>query len=542
MLIMKAFSILLLLFVSFDSVVASGRTLDSLLHVLDKTIENKYIYSEIKEKRIDSLKAKLNNYLLPEDKISIAKNLCYEYNVYRTDSALLYSVKMGEYAKLAGRNEDVMDSELFRSRIFRTMGLLKEASEIVESIDTVHLSSEFRVSYLYTKLSVYNALRDFSRNNQDKEKYEYLAKSLRHTLLKDESLLPINHIYVKAEQLIIDKQYDEALTELQEVYNGMDPEKREAGIIAYSIAVIYKEKGNSEKELEYFARSAIADLKNGIKEYASLRRLGSLMFEYGDIDRAYNYMKSSMEDAIFCNARLRTLETSEIFLVIDRSYQKKEELRHKTVVVFLLVTIGLAFCLFLAVIYIRKQNKLLSGTKDKLYVSNHSLKETNKILSEANIIKEEYIGLYIGRFSEYLSKVEGYKMKAQRIARAKGEQALLQFIESSLNPKDDLKEFYKDFDATVLRLFPDFISQFNALLAKGEEIIPKNDESLTPELRIFALIRLGITDSIKIANFLRYSVSTIYNYRTKMRNKAAGNRDEFENKVMNIGIASPSRE
>ena len=534
------FSLIISLLFIANPAFATNKHIDSLLLVLDKTIECKHIYSEIKEKRIDSLKGILENQSLSiHDKIPIIKNLCSEYNVYCTDSALQYSTLLTQYTRLIDDNDEYIDSEFLRTRIYKTMGLLKESYEVIAEIDTSGLSQRLKNSYVYTKLSVYNALRDFSRNDKDKIEYENLAKPLRYILLKDKNLQLMNRIYVKAEQQIADKQYDKALAELLDVYGKMESEKREAGIIAYSIAIIYNAKGEKDKELEFFTLSAIADLKNGIKAYTSLRRLASLMFEYGDIDRAYDYMKCSMEDAIFCNARLRTLEASEMFLIIDKSYQKKLERSRRTIIIFLMVTLCLVISLLLAITYIRKQNRQLSITKDKLSLSNYSLKETNKILSNANIVKEEYIGLYIEHYSDYLSRVDDYKKKAQRIAKLKGEQALLQFIESSLNPKDDLEQFYKDFDSTILRLFPRFVSQFNSLLLEGESIIPKCNDSLTPELRIFALIRLGITDSIKIAHFLRYSTSTIYNYRTKIRNKAAGNRDEFEGKVMKIDISSP---
>ncbi|MDR3062333.1 MAG: hypothetical protein LBU57_09525, partial [Dysgonamonadaceae bacterium] len=177
----------------------SNNRLDSLFKALDITIENKLLYSETKEKRIDSLKLKLSSPLLSaSEKVLIAKNLCMEYNVYRTDSALFYSTQMELYAGEAGDRNAYIDSELFRSRIFRTMGLLKESSELLGKVDTLNLPHELKTTYLYTKLSVYNALRDFSKNNEDKEVYEDIANTLRMTLLKDENLLPINHIYVKA--------------------------------------------------------------------------------------------------------------------------------------------------------------------------------------------------------------------------------------------------------------------------------------------------------------------------------------------------------
>ena len=316
----------------------------------------------------------------------------------------------------------------------------------------------------------------------------------------------------------------------------MDTEEREAAILAYAIAKVYEEKGDIDKVTEYFARSAIADIKSGVKEYMSLRRLAALMFEYDDINRAYSYMKCSMEDAIFYNARLRTLESSEMFQVIDKAYQTKEAQRQTLLKTILGITCVLLTFIFFILVYVYKQKKRLSITKDELSISNKLIKESNQNLLDSNIIKEEYIGLYIGHFSDYLSKIEKFKVKAQKVAKTQGEQALLKFIDSSLDPKDNLEEFYINFDKTILRLFPNFVEEMNKLLLKEERINLKTNDILTPELRIFALIRLGITDSIKIAYFLRYSVSTIYNYRTKMRNKAAGNRDEFENQVMKIGI------
>lgn len=516
---------------------AFNKQRDSLLHVLDKTIQDKDIYTAKKEGRIDSLKIRLHSSSDVKDQIAITKEICLHYIVFMTDSALLYTRKLEKYALQANDYEEYIDSELFRVRILKTMGLLKESTDILNNVDTLRISDDLKTFYLYTKLSVYNLLINTSENNDEKKRYQTITASLRNRLVLGEALSPMDYIYVNTDRLIEqEKKYDQALKDLSDAYSGVDPEEREAAILAYAIAKVYERKGDTDKAIEYLARSAIADIKNGVKEYMSLRRLAVVLFEYGDVNRAYSYMKCSMQDAIFYNARLRTLESSEMFDFIDKAYQKKEDQRQILLLTILVIIVVLLTFIFFTLIYVYKQKKRLSITKDELSRSNKLLMESNQSLSDSNILKEEYIGLYIGHFSDYLSKIEQFRLKAQKIAKTQGEQALLKFIDLSLDPKDNLEEFYKNFDETILRLFPNFVEEINKLLLEEERISFKTNSSLTPDLRIFALIRLGITDSIKIAYFLRYSVSTIYNYRTKMRNKAAGNRDEFEGLVMKIGI------
>ncbi|MBD1434751.1 tetratricopeptide repeat protein [Sphingobacterium sp. DN00404] len=534
---MKSLVLIIFLIASASTANAYHKQLDSLLHVLDKAIQDKNIYAAKKEGAIDSLKTRLHESSDVKDQIAITKEICLHYIVFMTDSALLYTRKLEKYALQANDYEEYIDSELFRVRILKTMGLLKESTDILNNVDTLRISDDLKTFYLYTKMSVYNLLIKTSENNDEKKRYQTITASLRNRLVSGETLSPMDYIYVNTERLIQqEKQYDQALRDLRHAYANLDPEEREAAILAYSIAKVYEEKGDTDKAIEYLARSAIADIKNGVKEYMSLRRLAAVLFEYGDVNRAYSYMKCSMQDAIFYNARLRTLESSEMFDFIDKAYQKKEDQRQILLLTILVIIGVLLTFIFFTLLYVYKQKKKLSITKDELSRSNKLLMESNQSLSDSNILKEEYIGLYIGHFSDYLSKIEQFRLKAQKIAKTQGEQALLKFIDLSLDPKDNLEEFYKNFDETILRLFPNFVEEINKLLLKEERISFKANSNLTPDLRIFALIRLGITDSIKIAYFLRYSVSTIYNYRTKMRNKAAGNRDEFEGLVMKIGI------
>ena len=290
-------------------------------------------------------------------------------------------------------------------------------------------------------------------------------------------------------------------------------------------------------------------MKSAVREYISLRKLAVLLYQEGDIDRAYSYLKLCMDDAVFCNARLHILEILQIFPLINDTYQQKAE-KQQEQMKWALVSISLlSIFLLIAIFYVYKQmkrvaaarhevidaNKRLKELNEELHRYNLQLKEANHIIAENSYLKEEYIGRYMDQCSVYLEKMDNYRRSLGKIAATGKVDELYKNIKSSKFIEEELKEFYANFDNTFLQLFPTFVEDFNTLLAEGEQIYPKANERMSTELRIFALIRLGITDSVKIAQFLRYSVTTIYNYRTKVRNKAAGDRDQLEQEVMKIG-------
>ena len=287
-------------------------------------------------------------------------------------------------------------------------------------------------------------------------------------------------------------------------------------------------------------------MKSAVREYISLRKLAVLLYQEGDIDRAYSYLKLCMDDAVFCNARLRILEILQIFPLINDTYQQKAEKQQEQMKWALISISLLSIFLLIAIFYVYKQmkrvaaarhevidaNKRLKELNEELHRYNLQLKEANHIIAENSYLKEEYIGRYMDQCSVYLEKMDNYRRSLGKIAATGKVDELYKNIKSSKFIEEELKEFYAN---TFLQLFPTFVEDFNTLLAEGEQIYPKANERMSTELRIFALIRLGITDSVKIAQFLRYSVTTIYNYRTKVRNKAAGDRDQLEQEVMKIG-------
>lgn len=536
---------------------------DERLKGLDRIVKYPEKYGQVKYGRISALRAEREVALTDEARLKADRKLAQEYKVYIADSALYYIREQLEIAAKTGNPEGKEVAKMEMAEILIITGMYKEAEEILGSLNPEKLLPGRRGYYFQLYHTLYRALRDYAVGKQARDRYERQADRYRDSLLAVYPPGSDTHIRVRAEQLISRGDYQEALDLLLPYYATLDPESREMGYTAYSVAEAYRHLGDKEKEKEYLTVSALADLKSGVKEYISLRELAVLLYAEGDISRAYAYMKRAMEDAAFCNARLRTVEVSQVLPIINEAYRVQTEKRRRQMWVSLLCISVLAVVLVGLLLYVRKQMKRLSAAKrevgqayDRLQLLNGELKalnerlsdsnarlqevnvallQTNNKLEEVNYIKEAYIGRFLDLCSTYIGKLESYRRSLNKMALNGRTEELFRELKSTQFVDEELEEFYRNFDSAFLRLFPDFVMDFNALLADGEEIILKPGELLNTELRIFALIRLGITDSNKIAQFLRYSLKTIYNYRTKMRNKARGVRDDFEQEVMRIG-------
>ena len=439
------------------------------------------------------------------------------------------------------------DAAMNMAEVMGTTGMYKEALELLGQIDKKTLPDYLYGYYYHLYRTIYGLMGDYAVTEKVKKEYYRMTDLYRDSLLQVNASDSLGHVLVMADKCIVHAQYDEAIRMLMEYYNKPSLDDHSKAMLTYTLSEGYRLKGDKQGQKHYLALSAIADLKSAVKEYVSLRKLASLVYDEGDIDRAYNYLKCSLEDATLCNARLRTLEISQVFPIIDQAYQLKTKRQQQEMKVSLICISLLSVFLLVAIFFVYKQMKKVAATRrevvdtntllqelnEELHDSNSQLKEMNHTLSEANYIKEEYIGRYMDQCSTYLDKMDLYRRSLNKIAAAGRVEELYKAIKSSQFLDEELKEFYANFDMTFLQLFPNFVEEFNALLT--EPMQPKPGELLNTELRIFALIRLGITDSTKIAQFLRYSVTTIYNYRTRVRNKALGERDEFEAKVMKIG-------
>lgn len=544
-------TLFILIHFAFPLSLLANNEMDSLLMVLDKTVENDRIYTNLKEEKLSKLKSLLNITSTDLQRFDICGQLFDEYRSYKSDSALTYARKKLQIAEKLNNQHHLANARLNLAAIMSINGLYKETMDIL-SVTDVSQMPDLKPYYFHICRTVYGYMADFSVSTQEKSNYNHLTDAYRDSLLVVNAPSSGTHVIVKSDQLIVNQQYDEALDILMDYFPKLKDDLHTKAIIAYSISSAYHGKENRQLEKQWLAISAIYDIQSATKEYISLRKLALILYEDGDVDRSYKYIRRSLEDALFCNARLRTYEISQMLPIIDRAYQIQTEGRQRQMLITLISISLLSVFLIIAIVLIyRQMRKLAVARKDlslaneqlnklnlELYDANNQLKSANETLVEANLIKEEYIGRYMDQCSEYIDKLDSYRRLLGKTASSGKMQDLLATIKSKQFIEDELKLFYTNFDSTFLQLFPSFIEEFSKLLVDDEEIQPKQGELLNTELRIFALIRLGIKDSVKISHFLRYSLSTIYNYRTKLRNKAICPRNEFEDRVMQIGTSA----
>jgi hypothetical protein len=528
---------------------ADSSQADSLLLKLDQAIKERPIYMEQKELKLVELKRLLHRQIPDEERFAILGTLLDEYRSFNTDSALHMAEEREQIAIRLGNREYIDNARMNKADVLGMTGMYKEVMDLMRNIHIDRLPVDIHPYYYHIYRTVYGLMADYAVTAYEKKLYTELTDKYRDSLLlvnKDNLLI---HTLIQSDQYNVRNEYDKAIRLLTDYLALQKDYEHDVAICAYTLSESYRLKGDKEKEKEYLIVSAMADMKTAVREYISLRKLAVLLYQEGDIERAYSYVKICMEDAAACNARLRKLEILEIFPIINDAYQQKTE-KQQEQMKWALVSISLlSLFLLLAIFYVYKQmkkvaaarrevidaNKRLKELNDELHLSNAQLKEANHSIAENSYLKEEYIGRYMDQCSVYLEKMDNYRRSLGKIAATGNVEELYKNIKSSKFIEGELKEFYTNFDNTFLQLFPTFVEDFNALLADDEQISLKAGERMNTELRIFALIRLGITDSVKIAQFLRYSVTTIYNYRTKVRNKAAGDRDLLEQEVMTIG-------
>lgn len=522
--------------------------IDSLLNELDNTLDKRELYHSKKEGEINKLRSLLKLTSTQVQKYEIYEKLYGEYKFYQSDSALSYAKKSMKIATQLNDLAKINSSKLNLSSTMGTLGMYKEAADVLNKINS-NATPEIKGAYFGVCSTLYLSMADFAATSQEKNKYLKLTQQYRDSSYYFYPKNSESFIIHQSNKLFQNKKYDETISLLSDYFSKMNQNNPDKAIVAYIISQAFQHKKKYEQEKKWLIISAISDLQLEKKEYISLRSLAYILYEEGDIDRAYKYTKRTLEDALFCNARLRTFEISKMMPIINDAYQKQNDTNRKQLVMFLVSASILSLFLMAVLFLLFRQMKKLSKAKqeisstnaqlitlnNELNLFNEKLNETNNTLKEANLVKEIYIGRYMDQCSVYISKLDEYRRKLNVIVTSGKTAELVKLIKSKEFIEEELKDFYHNFDKTFLLLFPDFIEEFKSLLTDAEDIKLKQGELMNTELRIFALIRLGISDSVKIAEFLRYSLSTIYNYRTKLRNKAVGPRDEFEANVMRIG-------
>lgn len=524
---------LLICFLCPAVLLAEQRDLEPILKELDAVINKKEAYTLPKENELSELRMRLKNAKDARRKYELCDKLFTGYLHYQADSALAYVER--KEALLPLLNDPMLEQELIinRAEVMGVMGMYSWAEQLLSQVKPATLTPALLGYYYRTMRANYGWFADYLVHTDLKKIYEEKAHVYRDSIMLTPFLSVDDHGIVAAEKMIMEGETDKAIEVLNRL-SGDGTSLRRQAFINYTLAEAYGLKGDVENQMHCLALTAIADLKFGTREYASLQKLAYLLYDKGDVDRAYKYLTCSMDDAVACNARLRFSEVTEFFPIVDKAYKLKEE-RGRTIRYGLLFFASfLSLALIVGVVWLYRWNKKLSLMRHHLSETNEQLRLVNSELAQTGKIKEAYIAHYLELCVAYLDKLEAYRRSLAKLAMASRIDDLFKAIKSEQFIKDERKDFYHNFDKSFLELFPNFIASFNDLLVEDEQVQPKSNELLSTELRIFALIRLGVTDSNAIAHFLGYSLATVYNYRSRMKNRAKGDKETFEQQVMNL--------
>ena len=536
-------------FLSFFPSLWAGSS-DSLLVKLNQTIEQRPSYMQRKEEALETLRQSLSKLSAGnvERRMNLYEALWQENRSYNTDSSLFYATALSQLAQQAGNEEQKQNALLHRATALMTIGMFKEADEIIKPLREGGVLPGQRSQFFHLCRSLFGLMADYAVTAQEKAAYASLTDDFRDSLLTIYEAGSNMYRMIYADKLTAHGKYAEALRELLP-FTPTGDGRFDAGY-HYTIAEAYYHMGRIEEARHYYTLAAISDMQSDTREYIALRKLAVILFQSGDIDRAYHYLTLCMADAKACNARLRILEILDTFPVVNEAYLEKKQQQQRVITGVLIAISLLVVSLIFAIFSVLKQKKALQQAQTDLAHANSQLNEVNRtlveyneemkrqnqLITETSYLKEAYITQYMDQCSTYLEKMESFRKRLRQLLSAGKTKEIQQALTSyNQEVETELAEFYDSFDTTFINLFPTFVEDFNALLREDEQVQLKPGQKLNTELRVFALIRLGITDSTKIAHFLRYSVTTIYNYRTRMRNRARGDRDELEKQVMEIG-------
>lgn len=437
----RLFAILFALFCTMP-LFCQDREVDSLLRVLDASVQGRERYTLERQSQINALQCQLKATRSDAELLEIYQELFGKYSAYRMDSALWAANRCVEVAQRMPVASHLYSARMRVAEVMIGTGMYKEGLEILEDIPQEELGAIDMFYYYNLYHKVYTLMASYAFSEELQASYSRLAYQYKDSILRVKRPDSQGYQLTLGDKLLYEGKYDEAIGVLEGCYDIHSQKDFSLAIPSVALASVYGAKGDHKQEKKYLTISAIADVQSGTKEYISLWKLANLLYGEGDIERAYTYMECSMQDATFCNARYRTMEISGMLPVINSTYEAK-----------------------------------LHEEKEQLVTLFHS---TTFVTGE-------------------------------------------------------LKEFFHTFDSVFLKLYPKFVNDFNNLLQENERIYPKEGKLLTPELRVFALIRLGISDSGKIATFLHYSSQTVYNYRLKVRSKSFLSKEDFLNMVQKIG-------
>ena len=531
---------------------AQKLNLDDLYRQLDQEIEHFPEYVAQYEQQIAATRTDYQKAMTQQERYRLALALYEQYRAFQNDSALAYLNRAETLARQMNQPAQVGDIISRAAFQCSTAGLYNEALAFLRKVDKTQLDTLGLTHYYMAQMHVYGELGGSMREGYYEKQAAY-RDSLYNVIDHNSQ----DYMMQRILELLPQKRYQEATDLSDRWLKDMSPESRDYAIASYYRYLIINNQMNPEQAEYWLCQSALSDIRHAVMDQASLLALAEKLNDEGELTHSYHYIRFTWECNNRFNTRMRNWQIAPILNVIDSNY--KEQLARNTQVLTtsVIVVSILAVMLLGLLFFLHRRNKQLdvarqavSDSNEKLAALNEELKSTNaqlsdkndefallnSQLSESNRVKEEYIGRFMSLCSQYIDKLDDYRKMVNKKMKDKELDELYRLSKSTALKEKELDELYENFDSVFLHLFPNFVEDFNGLLQPEMRLKPRDDNRLPTEIRIFALIRLGFEDSSKIAEFLHYSVNTIYNYRARIKNGAIGNRESFEQRVKQLGL------
>lgn len=440
------------------------------------------------------------------------------YRQNMADSALAYASQANELACSSGSERDRFVSLLSLSDALSSAGFFSDARLRFDSLDIRGRDLDDRIAYFLAGRRLYSNLASYvgtqsAYHERYISKYEECDDSLLNLLPENDEL----HAFIANEKLVVRGRYDKAKAGLERLLSRLSPEENLYGMTAFQLATVYRNSGNPQLYAAYLAKAAESDIRGGVREGLALPTLAAWLYEQGKFEDAFKYINFALEDAHLGNARVRLVSMSEWVPLIDEAYRKEINSSRNELILFAVLVTLLLIALIVVVISLLKE--IRKGRK------------VHEMVVVGSKMKDSYIGNFIGLCSTYSERYDSLMQLVDRKISSGQTSELLKMLRAGKKTEGVSEDFYTIIDSTIMNLYPDFVKKLNGLLRPDEKIeIPAGSTELNPELRIYAFVMLGVTESTKIARILNYSVNTVYAYRNRMRNRAV-NRETFDDDV-----------
>lgn len=500
----------------------AGRSFPSLAD-LDAVVQNSEAYDLPRLHRIDSCRALLDRSEISDrERFFLMEEMRTLYDKYRTDSAIVYASKALSIAEKIGERSLIDRSLAGLAKEFGTSGLYDESLALLDRIDRRAMDEDSLADMFYLYYFDYESLANQCLEPEMAKHFRRLSCMCRDSIL----LYRPGYTVFQCDRLLAEGNYKAALELVLPVCESLSPGDPAMGPVALSVYDIYSALGMKDKGMDYLVLSAMSDLLNSKKEYIALQELALLLYDEGDLARAQAYLTRSLNDAVFCKARLKVDNIAPLLSLVNESYIKAKRRDSVIVICCLVALFPFVILLLVLVMFLKRQRRLLQKARDEQ-------EKAMALVREASNIKNKYVTQMMFECVTRIERLDDYRLSLNRMALRGETAALNEALKSNAVVEHEWTSFYSVFDKTFLSIFPTFVHDFNELLTPGAKVTPASSQMLTPELRIYALVRLGIDSSERISSLLGYSRSTIYAYRSRTRLKALV-PEHFEENIMKI--------